>query len=55
MNLDKILSAFLGGVVAIAILTTVLGRSNTARVLDSAGNAGARLLSAALGAGTDLR
>lgn len=55
MNADKILSAFLGGVIAIAILTTILGRSNTSKVLDSAGNAGSRLLSAALGAGVDLR
>jgi hypothetical protein len=55
VKLDDILSAFLAGVIGVAILTTILGRSNTARVLDAAGNAGSRLISSALGAGVELR
>lgn len=55
MKLDDILSAFIVGVLGVAMATTVLGRSNTARVLDSAGTAGAKLISSALGAGVTLR
>lgn len=55
MNFDQIASAFLAGVVGIAMLTTVLARSNTARVLDALGNAGSSLISASLGRGVELR
>lgn len=55
MNVDKVATAFLGGIITVAILTTILGRSNTSRVLDSAGNAGAKLIMAALGAGSGIR
>lgn len=55
MNMDKILTTFLGGIVGIAILTTILARSNTARVLDAFGNAGANLVGAALGRGVEFR
>lgn len=55
MNVDKVATAFLGGVVTIAILTTILGRSNSAKVIDAAGSAGSNLISAALGKGAGLR
>jgi hypothetical protein len=55
MNLEKVLAAFMSGVIGIAVLTTILGRSNTSRVLDSAGNAGSKLITSALGAGAGIR
>lgn len=53
--IDKAATRFLAGVITIAILTTILGRSNTPKVLDAAGNAGSNLISAALGKGAGLR
>lgn len=55
MTLDRALTTFIGGLVTVMILTTILGRSNTPRVLDSAGSAGGNLIRAALGAGSGIR
>jgi hypothetical protein len=55
MNADRILSALIGGVITVAILTTVLGRSNTSKVIDASGGAMSKVISAALGAGVTLR
>lgn len=55
MNLERALSTVFGGVVMIAALTTVFGRSNTPRVLDSIGTATSNVIRAALGAGAGIR
>lgn len=55
MNIEKMITALFGGVITVAILTTILGRSNTPKVLDAVGKAGGNLISAALGAGADIR
>lgn len=55
MNLEKAISTVFGGVITIAALTTVFGRSNTPRVLDSIGSATANVIKAALGAGSNIR
>lgn len=54
-SFDSIASKFLAGVIGIAALTTLLGRSNSPRVIDSLGNAGANLVNASLGANANLR
>jgi hypothetical protein len=53
-SLETITTTFLGGILLIAGLTTVFGRSNTPKVFDSLGRAGTGLVRAALGAGTGL-
>jgi hypothetical protein len=55
MNADRIVTTLLAGVIGVAMLTTILGRGNTPRVLDSAGSAVANMIRAALGAGAGLR
>lgn len=55
MNFDKLTTYAVGGAIAVAMATTILGRSNTARVIDSAGGAFAGVISASLGKGIDLR
>lgn len=55
MNIEKIATALFGGVITVAILTTIFGRSNTPKVLDAIGSAGSNLISAALGKGSDIR
>lgn len=51
MNAEKVITAVFGGVVSIAILTTIFGRRTTPRVFDSLGRAGSSLISAGLGRG----
>jgi hypothetical protein len=54
MNLDRLATAAITGVITIAILTTALGRSNTPRVIDSLGRAFSSTINAALGANARL-
>jgi len=51
MNIERLATVFVGGVLSVAILTTILARSNTPRVFDSIGRAGGNLISSALGRG----
>lgn len=51
---DSIATKFVAGIIMVAALTTVFGRSNTPRVFDALGNAGAKLVSASLGAGAGI-
>lgn len=55
MNIDGIATKFVAGVIAIATLTTIFGRSNAPRVIDSIGKASANLIDSALGANANLR
>lgn len=52
---DNIASKFVAGIIMVAALTTIFGRSNTPKVFDSIGTAGSSLVSAALGKGSDIR
>lgn len=52
---EGIASKFLAGIIAVAALTTIFGRSNSAKVFDAIGSAGANLVSASLGKGADIR
>jgi len=54
MNVEKIATVFVGGVIAIGLATTIFGRSTTPRVFNAAGNAASALISAALGKGVRL-
>jgi hypothetical protein len=51
VNIDSIATKAVAGVVAIAILTTILARSNTPRVINSIGTAFSGAISSALGKG----
>lgn len=55
MNVDQIATRFLAGIITVAALTTVLGRSTAPKVFDSLGNAASNLVSASLGRGVTLR
>lgn len=52
---DNVATKFLAGIIMVAALTTVFGRSNTPKVFDSIGTAGSRLVTASLGGGADIR
>jgi hypothetical protein len=54
MNFDKIINPILLGVIGVAALTTILGRKNTPKVIDSLGSAFQGSISAALGKGVSL-
>lgn len=54
-SIDGIATKFIGGVLGIAALTTIFGRSNTPRVLDAFGRLFTGSLNAALGADAGLR
>ena len=55
MDFEKLLTALVVGVIGVATLTTVLGRSNSARVIDAGGRAFSGVISASLGKGVDIR
>lgn len=52
---ESIASKFVAGVIAVAALTTIFGRSTSAKTFDALGNAGANVIGASLGKGVDLR
>lgn len=52
---EGIASKFLAGIIMVAALTTIFGRSNSAAVFNAIGTAGSNLVSASLGKGADLR
>lgn len=54
MNIDTIATRFVAGVLAVAALTTVFGRANSAKVIDSLGKAFSSAVSASLGKGVTL-
>jgi hypothetical protein len=54
MNFDKILNPVLLAIIGVAALTTILGRKNTPKVVDSLGSAFSNSISAALGKGVSL-
>lgn len=54
MNLDKILSSVLLGVIGVAALTTVFGRRTSGPVIDALGGAFSNSISSALGKGVTL-
>ena len=51
MNVDRIATMFVGGVIMVTALTTIFGRSNSPRVFDALGRAVSSTISAALGKG----
>lgn len=53
--MESALTRFLAGVITVATLTTIFGRSNAPKVFDSIGTAGANLVSAALGRNAGVR
>lgn len=55
MNIDGIATKAIGGVIAIGLATAILGRSNTAKVINAFGGAMSTMISAALGKGVDIR
>lgn len=55
MNIEKVATAFVVGVIGVATLTTIFGRSNAPKVFDAIGSAMSRTIMASLGAGADLR
>jgi hypothetical protein len=54
VNVDRILSAVLLGVIGVAALTTVFGRKTSGPVIDALGNAFSGSISSALGKGVTL-
>ena len=54
MNADKIISAFLLGVIGVAALTTIFGRKTSGPVIDALGGAVSSSVSASLGKGVTL-
>lgn len=54
MNIDRAATMFIAGVIGVATLTTIFGRSNAPRVIDSLGKAGSSLIDSALGANARL-
>ena len=55
MNLDRLITSTALGIIAVAGLTTFFGRRNTAYVLDAGGKAFSGAISAALGAGANVK
>jgi len=53
--MESALTRFLLGLVTVATLTTIFGRSNAPKVFDSIGTAGSNLISASLGRGAGVK
>jgi hypothetical protein len=53
--IESTVAKFLAGIIAVAALTTIFGRSSSAAVFDSLGNAGSSLISASLGKGAGVK
>jgi hypothetical protein len=53
--IERTLTIAIAGAITIALATTVLGRSNTAKVINAGGSAFSNVISAALGKGVDIR
>lgn len=53
--MEKALTRFLAGLIGVATLTTIFGRSNAPKVFDSIGTAGSNLISSALGRNAGVR
>lgn len=54
MNADKIINPILLAIIGVAALTTVFGRKNSPKVIDSLGGAFSGAISSALGKGVTL-
>lgn len=54
MNADRIINPVLLAIIGVAALTTVFGRKNTPKVIDSLGSAFSNSISASLGKGVSL-
>lgn len=53
--IESTASKFVAGIIAVAALTTIFGRSSSAKVFDSIGRTISSSITAALGAGANLK